>query len=229
MDGTELARMFADMATAIDAKPSVEEALAETVDLATQAVGVAEMAGVSWLVKGSPIETTFASHATVKELDSIQFDIGQGPAVDATREGSIAVIDDTRLDETYPKFSAAASARGVLSAMSCQLSSPRRAIGALNFYATQAGAFDEGCREVAQIYAAQASIVLANRSLEGDLRTAIDTRGTIGQAMGILIERHKVAPDAAFDMLVRASQHTHTKLRELAQFVVDTGVDPKSL
>jgi hypothetical protein len=33
-------------------------------------------------------------------------------------------------------------------------------------------------------------------------------------------------PERAFDLLVRASQRSHVKLRDLAGYVVDTGVEP---
>jgi AmiR/NasT family two-component response regulator len=41
-------------------------------------------------------------------------------------------------------------------------------------------------------------------------------------AKGIVMERYGVDPDAAFRVLVRLSQETNTKLREVARQVVDT-------
>jgi hypothetical protein len=48
----------------------------------------------------------------------------------------------------------------------------------------------------------------------------------IGQAKGILMERHKINAQQAFDMLVYASQHTHRKLHELADHIAATGELP---
>ncbi len=48
-------------------------------------------------------------------------------------------------------------------------------------------------------------------------------RDLIGQAKGILMERHKLTGDQAFALLVRASQHTNTKLSEVARYLVETG------
>jgi len=73
------------------------------------------------------------------------------------------------------------------------------------------------------------SIALAGRHLEVDLRSAVDTRGTIGQAIGILIERHKILPQQAFQLLVKASQRRHMKLRDLALYVIETGIDPSAV
>jgi transcriptional regulator with GAF, ATPase, and Fis domain len=229
MSDLDLAQMFAEMATSLEAQPSTEEAVQQTVDLAVEAVHDCDMAGISWCLRGKKMETPYASDSLVTELDSLQYSLDEGPVFDATDDdddSGVTVIPDTRLDKRYPKFSQAAAKLGIPSVLSCQLSSPRKVLGALNMYARKPDAFDETAREIARIYAAHASIVLANRSLQADLRTAVDTRGTIGQAMGILIERHKVPPGHAFDMLVKASQSRHLKLREIASQVVETGVNP---
>ncbi len=62
-----------------------------------------------------------------------------------------------------------------------------------------------------------------------NLRAALESRAVIEQAKGILMERLKVTADRAFDTLVRVSNDTNTKLRDVAQAVVDTGsVPPES-
>ena len=48
-------------------------------------------------------------------------------------------------------------------------------------------------------------------------------RDLIGQAKGILIERHRLTPDAAFRMLSKASQAKNVKLIVIAQHLVDSG------
>ncbi|MEV5744906.1 ANTAR domain-containing protein [Microbispora rosea] len=56
------------------------------------------------------------------------------------------------------------------------------------------------------------------------LRNAVAVRDLIGQAKGVLMERHKLTADQAFALLVRASQETNTKLADIAECLVDTGV-----
>lgn len=57
----------------------------------------------------------------------------------------------------------------------------------------------------------------------GQLAEGMAARTVIGQAQGILIERHTVTADGAFQMLVRASQDTNRKLRDIAADLVRTG------
>jgi AmiR/NasT family two-component response regulator len=50
---------------------------------------------------------------------------------------------------------------------------------------------------------------------------ALDSRAVIAQAKGILMGRHGLSADAAFDLLSKESQLTNRKLRDIAQDLVD--------
>jgi AmiR/NasT family two-component response regulator len=59
------------------------------------------------------------------------------------------------------------------------------------------------------------------------LKEALRSRGEIGQAQGVLRERYGLDGDAAFDTLVRLSQHTNRKLRDIAAELLATGDLPE--
>ena len=61
--------------------------------------------------------------------------------------------------------------------------------------------------------------VVSSAEIE-QLREALTTRDLIGQAKGILMERHRVSADGAFQLLVEISQRDNLKLREVAATVV---------
>lgn len=222
----ELARTFADVAVELEKQPSVEATLDETVRAAVDVVPGCDYAGVSWFQAGQPIETPASSDEIAAVLDKVQFELGEGPAVEAMWEGDTVWVENMRTETRWPRFTARAAEAGVSSMLSCQLPSPRKTSAALNLYARSVGALDEDSVDVVQVFAAHASIALVHRRTEVGLRAAIETRGSIGQAIGILIERHRISPEQAFAMLVRASQRSHVRLRDVATYVVDTGVDP---
>jgi AmiR/NasT family two-component response regulator len=60
----------------------------------------------------------------------------------------------------------------------------------------------------------------------GHLERAIASRDVIGQAKGILMERHRISADEAFERLKAASQHQNRKLAALAEELADTGQWP---
>ncbi len=77
------------------------------------------------------------------------------------------------------------------------------------------------------------SLLLADAQLEllelraklAELENALATREVIGQATGLIMAAQECPPDMAFTMLVRKSQHTNRKLRDVAQEIVDGAID----
>ena len=60
------------------------------------------------------------------------------------------------------------------------------------------------------------------------LRRRLGTQPTIEQAKGVLVATYGIDADTAFDVLVRWSQHTNTKLRLLAAGLVAAASDPSA-
>jgi len=58
------------------------------------------------------------------------------------------------------------------------------------------------------------------------LRRAVESRGRIGQAVGILMCRYMISADAAFSAMSRVSQCHNLKLRAVADTVVATIAEP---
>jgi signal transduction histidine kinase/DNA-binding response OmpR family regulator len=72
--------------------------------------------------------------------------------------------------------------------------------------------------------AAQRALALDHAEARADtLESALLTSRKIGMAMGILMARHRITSDAAFDMLRRHSANHNIKLRDLADDVLLTG------
>ena len=72
-----------------------------------------------------------------------------------------------------------------------------------------------------KLFATHAAVAMAGSRRERQLTEAISSRDLIGQAKGILMQRHKVTGVRAFEILIKASQDSNIKLREVADFVVD--------
>jgi AmiR/NasT family two-component response regulator len=76
------------------------------------------------------------------------------------------------------------------------------------------------------MFAAHAAVALAGAEHEENLRSAVSSRDLIGQAKGILMERHKLTADQAFAVLARVSQELNRRLADIAREVSDTGAVP---
>ncbi len=88
-------------------------------------------------------------------------------------------------------------------------------------YSTSSDTIDPDAVYMAERFAAHASLALGHARREEQLSTALLTRKVIGQAIGILMERHDLDEDGAFSYLTRVSSHTNIKLRAVAQEIVD--------
>lgn len=128
-----------------------------------------------------------------------------------------------RTEQRWPEFAKRAVDLGVGSMLSIQLYVTGDNLGALNLYSEAAEAFDDESEHVGLLLASHAAIAMASAQQQEQLVQAITTRDLIGQAKGILMERHKITSEQAFTLLIRASQLANTKLRDVAEHLTTTG------
>jgi GAF domain-containing protein len=93
-------------------------------------------------------------------------------------------------------------------------------LGGLNFYSTTSDEVSDDAQALARLFATHAAIALGHAQEREHLTQGLQTRRTIGQAIGILMERYHINEDRAFAFLVRASSHANMKLRDVAQELV---------
>ena len=112
------------------------------------------------------------------------------------------------------------SPRGCAPRCGLRLYTETETLGGLNMYSTSSDTIDPAAMHMAELFAAHASLTLGHARREEQLSTALVTRKVIGQAIGILMERHALDEDGAFAYLTRVSSHTNVKLRSVAQEIV---------
>jgi GAF domain-containing protein len=156
-------------------------------------------------------------------LDRLQQRLRDGPCINAARHQSVFRIEDTRTDQRWPEFSAEAARLQVRSMLCVPLWIDERGLGALSLYADDPGAFNDLHERVAVLLATFAALALAEAQRADQMHDALGNRDVIGQAKGILMERHRVTADAAFGVLSRVSQAENRKLAEIARRFVETG------
>jgi PAS domain S-box-containing protein len=61
------------------------------------------------------------------------------------------------------------------------------------------------------------------------LEQAVASHRAIGQAVGILVERHRVRPEEALTRLQKVSQNRNQRVRDIADHIVQTGEEPDGL
>lgn len=193
---------------------------------AVQSVPGAEGSSISYVHTPREVESRAATGDLPRRVDEAQDRLREGPCLDAVWEQRVVAVGDMGHETRWPRFADEAAALGIGSSLSFRLEVESDHVGALNLYARAPHAFTEESVEVGEAIAAHAAIALTGARTEAHLRRAIDSRDLIGQAKGILMERHRLTAAQAFAVLVRASQEAHRKLVDIALALTDTGAMP---
>ena len=229
----EITEGFSETARALFSAGSVTDTLQRVVDLAVETIEGCDYAGI-FLLEGDAVTTPVHTDPVVIEVDTLQHRTGEGPCLDAIATGGALHADDLDGDARWPRFGPQATAAGVRTVLA--LTMPGNGThGALNLYARYPQALGVIDRAKGLLLSALAGLALSAAAAHDDeerrldnLQAALATRAVIGQAQGILIERERITPAQAFDILRRASQHLNIKLRDVAQALVDTGEQPQT-
>jgi hypothetical protein len=229
---TRLAMVFADIAEQLYDADSLDDVLLRIAEAAVSTIAGCRMASVT-LVDRSGYRTAASTDSAAMAVDQAQYQAHEGPCLDAI--DAPTVYAQSFPDKRWPTLASRPNESGVHSALSYRLAavtsgSAHSGGGSLNSYGVNTYAFSDTAQEIGLILAAHASVAARAvderstlRSLGRDLEQALLSRDVIGQAKGILMERLKITPEDAFDLLRRSSQHLNIKLREVARGLAETG------
>ena len=219
---------FAEVARLLLAEQGVEATLNRIGQLAVQTVEGCDHAGIS-LIEGRKVTTVGSSDQVPVLVDAIQYEVDDGPCLDAIRCHEVFLVGHLGQDERWPAFSQrAAQETGVQSMLALRLFVEKDTMGALNLYSKSADAFDQDSQATATIFAAHAAVALRAALREEQFREALASRDVIGQAKGLLMAREGITADEAFETLRRGSQRLNIKLREVAERVASPPGNPSA-
>jgi GAF domain-containing protein len=227
-DDEELLELLGSMASELSEADELHETMQRVVDLAEQVLDHCDGVSLMLIGRGGRIDTPAASSQTARDSDLAQYETGEGPCLDAIEHQRTIVLNDLEEDERWPAYRAKALELGVRSMLGVRLFASEESIGALDLYSRRPQAFDERSQVIAQVFAIHASIAVKAALTIAGLETVIGSRDVIGQAKGIIMSRHRVTADMAFELLKTRSQELNRPVRDLAREVVDIGDIPSS-
>jgi hypothetical protein len=173
------------------------------------------------------LQTLAATAELGRTVDELQEQLNEGPWFDALIDDDVYVSEDLADDLRWPGYAEAAVELGVRAQMGLDLHSPGHGRAMLNLYSYRPARFLDAI-EIAEIFAAHASMMLGYTAHIRHLETALGTRKLIGQALGIVMERYGIDEDVAFQFLARTSRDTNIKLRVVAADIV-AGVNRRNV
>lgn len=232
-DGNSLASSFAAIALDLFAAGELAEVMRRIVEVATSVIGNCDLASVTML-EGDHFSTPVYTHTNALRVDEVQYSTQQGPCIEALLSGTVhGTTPGWR--EQWPEWASKAEEAGIGSVLAVPLRIPdtiHLRLGAVNMYSYSGDGFTKADQELALILSAHAAIAAVvarerdeRQHQERTFHEALGSRDVIGQAKGMLMERHRITADEAFDILRRSSQNLNSKLRDVAARLV-SGIDP---
>jgi GAF domain-containing protein len=223
-DGADVAETFARLALELHDADGVGETVDAVVQFALHALNCS-YAGVALTTRGARPQIAAVTDPVVADVYNLQLSTSVGPLVTVMQERTTVLIRDTGADNRWPEWAAKVAALGVRSVLDVPLltgSGTTRSVGVLGLYSPCPDAFSQDDEAIAHILARHAAVAVASARHDETMTSAVDARKLVGQAMGILMERFDLDSDRAFAVLQRYSQDTNTKLRDVAQQLIDT-------
>jgi ANTAR domain/GAF domain len=220
-----LRETMADLADRYSHPTELETTLIGVTKAAVRHVPGTDSADIMVVSPPADFRSVAATSALAPRIDAFQRDFVEGPCLDAA-DGEVMVrCDDLSSDQRWARFGKSAAAAGVYSVLSFQLYTNGFRRAAMNLFGLERNAFTMEAEAVAGMLATHAATALIAHDRELHFQSALVSRDVIGQAKGMIMERFGVDPVRAFELLVKVSQNSNTRLAEVAAEVVARGPD----
>ncbi|WP_410611591.1 GAF and ANTAR domain-containing protein [Amycolatopsis sp. lyj-109] len=226
LDG-ELAVVAARMSGLLLSRRTVDSVLELIVSLANTTITAAAGVGVTLVDADGGFVTTSASGPLVREADTLQYELGEGPCLAALAGCSPQRIDDVATERRWTRWCAAVAGSGLRSVVTAPMVTEDGCHGAIKIYATTPGAFGPVDERALVSFADRAAVIVAHARageragrFSEQFKDTLRDRDLIAMAKGFLMGRDGLGEDVAFDRLLALARVHGTSPAEAAARVV---------
>jgi len=215
--------LFAALAGVDDVPPAIR-----LVELCTDQLPVSG-AGLALMSTRGHGGTVAASDDAAAELEDLQFTLGEGPCLDASRTGRPVLVPDLVRSgpRRWPAFADEAQAAGVRAVFALPLRVGAIRVGVLDLYRDAAGGLSSDALREALAFADAATTLLLHLQAGGegaglplDTVPGLDDRAEVHQATGIVSVHAGVGLDEALTLLRARAYAEQRPIADVAQDVL---------
>ena len=191
--------------------------------------------GLALMTDEGPAGTVAASDGGALTLEELQFTLGQGPCVDASRTGRPVLVSDLggTPPPTWPRFGAGADAAGIRAVFALPLQVGGIRLGVLDLYRDTAGELSPDELADALLFADAATHLLLDLQAQDAARgtppphalPVLDDRAEVHQATGVVSVRAGVTMAQALALLRARAYAEERPIGDLASDVLDGVVE----
>jgi transcriptional regulator with GAF, ATPase, and Fis domain len=120
----------------VDTQHTLERAVA----IATEIIPSCDFAGVSVVHRNRPIDTPAMTDEVVERVDRLQYEVQQGPCLDAIWDHETVHSPDLSREERWPAWAPKVAKMDISSMLCLQLYTSEDTLGALNLLSSSAEA-----------------------------------------------------------------------------------------
>ena len=206
----------------------IEDGIREIVHT-THAMFDVDGAGLMLADADRHLRNVASSDDRFQHLEDLQIEHQEGPCIDAFENKELVRAEDLIVDQRWPLFSGAAIDRKVRAVLASPLPYNQDAVGVVAVLSEDRRPWSpEG--ELALLAFTDLAALLIAAMMQGEeqsglalqLQGALDSRQVIEQAKGVLMERHNLAPRAAYDRLRAQARAERRKLGALSAEIVNS-------
>jgi hypothetical protein len=197
----------------------LDHTLATITTAAVEMLPDTDYASITVLHADGRLETVAPTDDLLWGVDAAQYELREGPCYQAAADSVHISSPYLNSDERFPRYAATAVAAGINAQAGIRLFDAPKSRGALNIYARTAGSFSD-LGALGELFRHQAAVAIDYAREIHNLQEAVRTRGLIGQAVGIVMERYNLTDERAFAFLARLSQDGNVKLRTVAERLI---------
>ncbi len=214
MENDELVASAAQLSRSLT-PGDLDHTLVRVTAAAVEVLPDVHFASITVLHSDGTLETVAPTDPVLMQLDAAQYEYGEGPCYDAVMETPHAATAALEADERYPRYSRVALGAGVQAQAAVRLYDAATSRAALNLYSSSPGAFaDLGA--LGALFSHQATMAIQYAQEIDTLTDAVTTRQTVGQAVGVVMERYEFTDERAFAFLTRLALHHGVPLPDVA-------------
>lgn len=198
----------------------LDETLSKITAAAVEVLPEVRYASITIKHSDGRLETVAPTDDLLCDIDAAQYELQEGPCYESAVETSYVAAPYLADDPRWPRYAPIAVSAGIQAQAGLRLFDAKASNGALNLYGDRPGAFED-LDSVGELFQHQSAIALDYARHISQLQEAVQTRQLIGQAVGVVMERYGLDEARAFGFLTRVSQTGNTKLKVVAQRLLD--------
>lgn len=214
----QLVGLLTTAARAIAAAEDLAAAVGILAELAVEQLA-ADLAGVSSFDRRGRHVRLADTDGRLRLVDMVA-GIPDSPLAGPLAPGAVILVRDVVTDRRWPEWGAALRAHGARSALLVGLPVVQGRPATLELYGTLPDAVTRLDRVAVAHVATHVGLAVEQAERRWNLEEAMQSRGLIGQAQGIVMERYRLTGAQAMAYLRRQSQRSQLKIRELAADIV---------